>query len=125
MTAVLDLADEFVVDVANGDAAIHSVSQVFCVDGDGNFWDVHGFRSEEEHRAGFEDGLVVDEYGQDPVGDEEQLAMYVYFGNDDIGRPLPGYTEDDVTAAAAVVDRAFADLLADRAGPASPKISPR
>jgi len=99
----------------NEDEPIASVCHVFCVDPDGNAWDIKGTRPINEIREEMEDWLHIQEYGEEWMESESDLAHYVgTWGdendNDEVLRPLVDYGEKCIKAADDALDRAFPSL---------------
>jgi len=124
MHAVLDLGEPYWIDPEDDDNFIPAVAHVFCVDGEGRFWDIRGCRPASDVHSEMTDWLDFNEYGSEDLHDEDSLRTYVGYWSDEgdpIDRPLWDYAEEDISAAESLIRRVLAGV---RGSPFEAQVQP-
>lgn len=115
MLVVFDHAEPFWQDPNDEDATISSVVHVYALSPEGEAWDVFGRRPCEAVREEAETRWHIASLGHERVNSEEELMEFVgCWGHDsdgaEIERPLPEYTEADISDAIRGLARLFPAL---------------
>ena len=127
MSVQIDQAEHFWEDEADGDNYLPAVLHVYAIDPNGQAWDIHGRRPQDEIREDIEARFSPMEPDSDDCRSEGELRCYVGewadAGEDPIERPLHTYTQEDLDRAWQVAVRVFDGM----AGfiPAVPVSAPR
>jgi hypothetical protein len=107
---VTNARDAFWVDPADPGNVVPEVVHVYAITDDGSLFDIRGRRSRQSMRDDMYGLFDVQDFEEDECRDEGELAFYVGSWSETgepVERPLSPYTDDDLRAAEAVVDRAF------------------
>jgi len=113
MHVVLDQDERWWEDPEDDDNWIPAVAHVYCVDPDGNAWDIEGVRPLSEVPSLASERFGVRDYDSDEVRSEEGLKPYIGCWGDDgeeIDRPLCEYGDADVDDAWEAACRALGHL---------------
>jgi hypothetical protein len=114
MMAVLDQDNRWWADEEDEDNFIPSVVHVFCLDGEGNAWDIRGRRPLHTVREEMEGWTRIREYDSDEIFSQAELTYYCGCWGEDgaeaIERPLVELEENEIGEAMEIATRVLAGI---------------
>lgn len=94
----------------NDEQFLPNVVHVFCLDPNGNAWDIKGARPYSDVYQEMIDWIPVNEYEDEHIPSESELSKYIQFEDDGSERPLASYGEKCIGRAQEVMEQAFRNL---------------